>query len=490
MSKRKSDAIENRLRAIENKSDTPEPAPKVLDNPRIAKVSKPEQPCSFEEWQEIIAANFPDLMFSAEICLSVISQILITDITNPFGLVLVDVPSAGKTIALNFFAEIEPLTYATDQFTPASFVSNAASVSREKLAEIDLLPRVKNKTFIVRDLATLFSQRDDDLLKLLGILTRVLDGEGFNTESGVHGARHYTGEYLMMFLAATTPVPPRVWNMMGSLGARLFFLNLNSPDKSDDELADQLGSMTYKNKELVCREATNRLLHTLWHAHPDGVRWDYDNDDPQLKRIIVKCARLLARLRGTVNVYTERGDNNENLTHSTPNIEKPDRINQLLYNLCRGHAVACERNFMIKEDLQYAIQLATGSAPDTRTAIFRELISGSGELTTSEVEELLNCSKPTARKEMEKFRILKLCDQHKDDLDGWGNTEYSISLKADLEWFKSDECRELRGLKVEADKANLTLCGDKPSEIPLPIQQVFAGATVFDGPTPFDNQDS
>jgi hypothetical protein len=178
--------------------------------PRILTVPEPVEPITFNEWRNVIANNFPDLFFASEIGLSIIAQILIKDVTNPFALVLVDVPSAGKTIAINFFSEIEGLTYATDKFTPASFVSNAANVKKEKLKEVDLLPRLQYKMFLIRDLATLFSKRDDDLNECLGILTRVLDGEGFNTDSGIHGQRQYVGEYLFMLLTASTPISPRV----------------------------------------------------------------------------------------------------------------------------------------------------------------------------------------------------------------------------------------------------------------------------------------
>ena len=165
---------------------------------RVTKIGKPKQEISIEQWRNTIKKHFPELLFSAEIGLSIIAQILIKDITNPFALVLVGMPSAGKTICLNFFSEIEHLTYASDKFTPASFVSNAVNRKKEDLKKIDLLPRLQYKMFLIRDLATLFSKRDDDLNECLGILTRVLDGEGLSTDGGVHGQRKYVGEYLFM----------------------------------------------------------------------------------------------------------------------------------------------------------------------------------------------------------------------------------------------------------------------------------------------------
>lgn len=208
------------------KSKTSEDASELTTEPRprIARCPAPTVEVSFKDWQETIQSNFPDLLPAAETALSVITQFLIKDITNPFALVLVDVPSSGKTIAINFFDGIPELTYATDKFTPASFVSNAANIKKEKLADIDLLPRIQYRMLLIRDFATLFSKREEDLKEMLGTLTRVLDGEGLNTDTGVHGRRQYNGEYLFMMLAASTPVPQRVWKIMGNLGSRLFFL--------------------------------------------------------------------------------------------------------------------------------------------------------------------------------------------------------------------------------------------------------------------------
>jgi len=447
--------IKKESRKVKGKSV--EPPAVVPDNPRIASMKPPDKPCTYEEWQAVIKANFPDLLFSAEICLSIISQLLIADIANPFALVLVDVPSAGKTITLNFFAGLEGLTYATDKFTPASFVSNAANVKKTELPKVDLLPRIKNKGLIVRDFATIFSKREEDLNDLLGTLTRVLDGEGLNTDSGVHGQRHYEGDYLFMMLAASTPVPPKVWKMMGSLGSRLFFLNLNTADKSDDELANQLGSNTYKDRERACKSATHRLLQTLWTENAHGIDWQSDDSDRNLKFIIVRCARLLASLRGVVNIYTEYDENHKpQQSYSTPVIEKPDRINQLLYNLARGHAVACGRRQLSIDDVRFAVELAIDSAPTQRSMLFRALLDNGGSLKTTEIENLVNCSKTTALSLMEQLRLLKLCVIEKQSHGLVGEPEKTVRLVDTLQWFMSGECQLLHS-RVPINKENLTL---------------------------------
>lgn len=415
---------------------------------RIKKVTEPKQEIDFEKWQETIKSYFPELLLPAEVGLSIIAQILIREITNPFALVLVDVPSAGKTITINFFSEISELTYASDKFTPASFVSNASNVKKEKLEEIDLLPRLKYKMFLIRDLSTIFSKRDDDLNECLGLLTRVLDGEGLNTDSGIHGQRQYVGEYLFMILAGSTPIPPRVWKMMGNLGSRLFFLNMGVKEKSEEELAEQLTTLAYKQKEKICRTATRDFLYTLWHKYPDGVDWDKTEDNQEYKLIIVRCAQLLAKLRGVINVWKDKSQDGEVYDYTQPVIEKPDRINQLFYNLCRGHALVSGRTQIEQKDLQPIVELAVDSAPTIRAKLFRELLANNGEMKTNEVMTALNCSRPTALKEMEALKILDICYITQDSYGEVGEPEKTLCLLKKFDWFLSDECKVIRGIPL------------------------------------------
>ncbi|MEI8360513.1 MAG: toprim domain-containing protein [bacterium] len=423
---------------------------------RIIEVKPPDKLIEFADWQKVIKTNFPDLLFSAEIGISIMAQILIKDITNPFALVFIDVPSSGKTICINFFSEIEGLTYATDKFSPASFVSNAANISKDRLGDIDMLPRIRYKMFLLRDLATLFSKRDDDLSELMGTLTRVLDGEGLNTDSGVHGGRKYVGEYLFMLLAGSTPIAPKVWKIMGNLGSRLFFLNLNSRERSQSEMIDQLTTSTYKVKEDECRTITKDFLYTLWHKYPDGVAWDFKPDTEMLE-VVVRCGVLLSHLRGTINNWRDSSnDDGFEGSHISTNIEKPYRINQLFYNLCRGHALTCGRRSINHDDLRLVVEVAIDSAPPVRGRLFRRLIDNGGQLNTLEIENFLGCSKPTALKEMEVLKILGVCYFSLNKLGSAGNPERTIQLCAEFSWFLSDECKRLRNVPIDPKQTTMS----------------------------------
>jgi len=52
--------------------------------------------------------------------------------------------------------------------------------------------------------------------------------------------------------------------------------------------------------------------------------------------IISRCAKLLASLRGVINVWKDSFGDLGSYDHTMPTIEKPDRINQLFYNCVAG----------------------------------------------------------------------------------------------------------------------------------------------------------
>jgi len=398
-----------------------------------------------QDWRDEISKHFPEFVIPAEIGLSVYCQLLIDDITNPFGLVFIDVPSSGKTITLNFFSGVEELTYSSDNFSPASFVSHAANVKTKDLEKIDLLPKIRHKVLIVRDLAPIFGQRDDDILKTMGILTRVFDGEGLETDGGCHGKRGYKGDYVFMFLAASTPLRPRAWNVMGNFGARLFFYCLNSSDKSIKVLADQLSAeLSPKKKEDFCKEATSKLLRALW-VRDDAIDWNKQSDDRKLLEEIVKIAQLVACLRGTINVWKQNlGDVTFN--HTEPMIEKPDRINQCLYNLARGHAVACGRTFLNDSDVAIVLRVALSSAALERTKLLNQLIESDGVLTTEQVIHGMDWARPTALKYMEILRYLKIVDEIPHTNLAVGGSEKVIRLTEKFSWLTSERFKELHAL--------------------------------------------
>lgn len=425
------DKVQARLESL--KQSTPQPTS------RVPVMRPPELSVCFQEWREGIAKEFFELAFSAEVVASVVAQLLINDVHNPFGLVLVDVPSSGKTITLNFFSGAEGLTYFTDKFSPASFVSHATNVKKEDLSKIDMLPKIKHKVVVVREMATIFGDREEDLRKNMGILTRVMDGEGLQIDSGVHGQRGYTGDFCFMLVAASTPIPPKVWRMMGNLGSRLFFLNIDGREKTEDELVSQNRDASFKQKEKLCTKLTGGFLSTLFNASKDGIIWNKESDDVSALGIIARAAKLLAALRAPINIWRDH-DGADN--HTTVMKEMPDRINHLLYNLARGHAACISRNYITQDDLKVVLAVTYSSAPPQRVKVFKALLKHNGRLSTNLLRGELYCSPTTATNEMKALVALKVA-YFTRPYDEDDNQELEICLHSDFQWFLSDKANTL-----------------------------------------------
>jgi hypothetical protein len=144
-------------------------------------------------------------------------------------------PSTHKTVSLTML-NIWPQTFYTDSFTSRSLVSHSTAVSKEDLKDID---RWKNELVLLPELAPIFTAKDDDLTQLLGILTRVLDGNGYESDSGAHGHRGYREKIMFTLVGASVDIPYKVYKVLGYLGPKLYFLRLPKEDRSEDERLKQ-----------------------------------------------------------------------------------------------------------------------------------------------------------------------------------------------------------------------------------------------------------
>jgi len=387
------------------------------------------EPISYEKWRKIITENFPHLWPYAEACASTIAILLIKD-ALPFALVLQGVPGCGKTTTLSFFYNFIH-SHKTDKFTPASFVSHAPQKSEKELEKVDLLPKLKHKVLITPDLSPLFGSQPEKLKENLATLTRVLDGCGLTTESGIHGTRGYSGDYMFTWIAATTPIPYAVWDLFGNLGARMYFYEVGTERKTVDEHLQELRKSSYRQRVKECNQATLRFLKNVWQN--GEVEWKPDKDPEEVLRRIIQLALLLVRLRAKVNVVVKEDYEGEKTYYSTPTIEHADRARQALYNLARGHAIIKGRRQLTMDDLPIVIEVTLSSAPYDRVNAFKYLLQKGGTVTTSDLMRDLKCSRRTAIRSMKTLEILELVNLEKSP----------IETEAGFKWFTSPEFKKL-----------------------------------------------
>lgn len=361
--------------------------------------------------KDMIEKEFPTLWEPVEVALSTIAAGLLKDLPHCIGLIYQDQPSSSKTTVLDMLGYKDPI-HVEPNFTPASFVSQYAGKSEKELDKIDLLPRIKHKILVVKEMAGFFGQRYEDLTGNIAALTEIFDGRGYQRSSGVHGQRGYVGDYRFCMLGATTPLEHRVWQVLGKLGTRWVFYRMPPEKVTAETLAAEMAG-GYRDKIDRCRQEVVAFIQTLWRQYGGftGFSWDLQEDNANLQKTLSAIAIKVSAWRG-LQVRQDGVGYNPAL------VEVPRRLAQTLYALARGHALLYGRTRLQYEDVQFVSSIAYDSMPEDRARIFhylweRESLPEDKEpLTITKVAKLLGCTYPTAKKVIDELVSLKVVECH------------------------------------------------------------------------------
>src|SRR5206468_9563855 len=128
-------------------------------------------------------------------------------------------------------------------------------------------------------------------------------------------------------------------------------------------------------------------------------------------------------------------------SHSTTNIEEPQRAITQLRNLARGHALSQGRTYITIQDLPLVIKVVLSTASLDRVNIFDLLIAHKGTLSTSIIKKSLNTYHKVAHRIMAELKAVGLVGFSESEVQ---TEEKEISLNNEFDWFLSDEFNELR----------------------------------------------
>jgi hypothetical protein len=440
-----------------------------------------ELSAKYQKLQETIensAMPLPMLKSPLEFALSIKSILNIADNTLPFAGFLLAVPSSLKTVTVELFRRYWR-SYFTHYFSPQSIVSHSTSVSEEVLVEkVDMLPRMKDRFVLTPELAPIFMAKEEDLQRIIAILTAILDGHGYQSNSGAYGSRGYNGDYNFMWLGAVVDIPRHVYTKLGNLGPKLHFLRLPRTFRSEKDLIEQTRTGRFKS-DLAKVEAALFDYLKWFEACPsmkerNGIavmEWNRETDEYKAVQYIARLANLLSHLRAAVDTWDTHGTQGSDYAYSLPKIEEPDRANQQLYNLARGHALSQGRNYITIDDIPLIIKVVLSTAPLERVVVFQYLISRpDGKLATGDLVIHMHMSPPTARRTMTELEATGLVGGERDG--PYDNSPKQIVLKKEFLWCTKRRFRQLRGdfsvgrsprNNASFDKRNLNL-GDSVEE--------------------------
>ena len=419
---------------------------------------------TFEEWQTELKEKYqnlyktvneliPEIWTPLEFALSIKTILNIQNCTLPFAGILLGPPSSLKTIIVELFRKWKN-SYYTDNFSARSFVSHYSGIKEEQLKKIDMLPMIKDKFFLCSELSPTFTKKEDELNEIIGLITRVLDGQGLVTNSGSCGQRGYEGEYMFTWFAAAVDIPYRAHKLMASIGSKLYFLRLPRTNKTLDELVAAMDKDDFMPK--VNKIRTALLEYLEWFdrcpvSESDDkvtrekndlikIQWDSNKDDKYARYIIARIGLLLAHLRGVVPTWETHGTQGLDYAYATARIEEPLRATTQLRNLARGHALSKGRTWITIEDLPLLIKVVLSTASIDRTNIFRLLIAHNGTLTTNMINDSLNTTYHTSHRIMAELKAVELVDMKESQTE---TEQKEITLKYEFDWFLGKEFNEL-----------------------------------------------
>jgi hypothetical protein len=406
----------------------------------------------YQNLYKVVNELIPELWTPLDFALSIKTILNIKNCTLPFAGILLGPPSSSKTVIVELFRKWKN-SYYTDNFTPRTFVSHYAGIKEEELKKIDMLPKIKDKYFLCSELSPTFMKKEDELNEIIGIITRILDGQGLTTNTGACGQRSYEGEYMFTWLGAAVDIPYRAHKLMASIGPKLYFLRLPRTNKTENELVAAMDKDDFMTK--VNRIRNVLLDYLQWFdrcpvSETDDkairennlvkIKWNSEKNDEYAKHIIARIGLLLAHLRGVVPTWETHGTQGHNYAYATARIEDPQRAATQLSNLARGHALSQGRTWITIEDLPLPIKVVLSTASIDRTNIFRLLIAHNGILTTNIINESLNTTYHTSHRIMAELKAVELVDMKETETE---TEEKEIRLKQEFDWFLTDEFNEL-----------------------------------------------
>jgi hypothetical protein len=384
---------------------------------------------------------YPTLLDTVHACLSVCVTLSLKNKTKPLSLILETPSGYGKTAVLQMFFEppnptkakwyLEDYIYRSDKFTPKSFVTHAANVKKEDLEKIDLLPKLKNKILITKELAPIFRGRETEMQENFSILISILDGKGFTSDSGSQGTRGYKEPIVFNWLGATTPLKAQIHRLMSQLGTRLLFFEVPVSEPTDAELLLYAKTNEAGAAESECNLAVNNFLMEFFERHPkSSIDPDSILFPDDLMEQLVRWARFLVKARSEVK-YDREVKEWEPI--AALQSEGPWKVINYFKELAMGHALIHGRRKINESDLELVAHVALSSVPGHLRNVVKQLRIHN-KLESPLGEKLCAVSRPTIRKYFRELEILGIVTL--TDGDDYAGTPHVVTLTTEYQWLK------------------------------------------------------
>lgn len=392
-------------------------------------LNKPYQKITIEEVAKELEEYLPKTTDALKL---VLATSLAGVFDNPvmIWLLLVGVPSSGKTEVVKFFKK-SPFTYYLDNVTLNAFISGERESEHAKV--YDLLPQLNKKCFIIKDWTSMFSLDERMTKKIIGDMVNAYD-RTMSKFSSRRGKVEYNTDFSQ--IGCITPATlNKHTTYLNMVGAR--FLNYIVPDTNFDDEERSFKAIfnkdnKYNRDEIFKHLQTNilniyhYLLQCIYYKEIDILPF---KDGPI--NFLKKASRFMAHARGILIIQsaTFKDEEGKDIQYYEPldvQIEKPWRAVQQLMTLSKYLAIVNNHNEVGIEELVLIKDVVMSSMPADRAQALRTLREApNGELTAKELSDDIDKSVKTARRLLDELTFLGIVD--KDKGVGTISTTYRIN---------------------------------------------------------------
>lgn len=347
---------------------------------------------TFKKWLELEETDY-------------IEAILATVVSNeipgdPVWLFVIGPSGASKTEVLRSFKHLKNKVFITSKLTPQSLISG----KQTKEFDPSLLPKLNNKTLIIKDFTSILSMRSDAREIIFSDLREAYDGY-LDKDFGNIGHKGYYSHFSL--LAGVTPVLDKYTSVQQNLGERFLKIRLN--DANTDLKVNK--AIDNENKQEQMREELADVVKQF-HNQNFNIK---DVELPQkIQDRLVDLANFVAMCRTTVS----RDPYRKNILTYLPEYEVGTRLGIQLTKLGRGLATIRGKKEIGEEEFKILKRVGVDSIPK-KVRVLLEILDGQDRQTTTEIVERTGIEGETCRLALNDLAVLRLADR--EEMEGRGN---------------------------------------------------------------------
>lgn len=271
---------------------------------------------------------------------------------DPVWMLLVASASSGKSEIIRAFGELaNEMVYPVSDFTSASLATG-----HEK--GHDLIPKVNNKIFTIKDLTTLLVGDEKETNKVFGILREMYDGyykKSFGGEISEKGFKVHT-----TVIGGVTNVIDEKKIFLAMLGERFLYKRFRN-----DEEGVSIRSSKMQGMEIAMRKEIKLIILSFLKQ---TTTLDA-NISSEHEIQITLIARFLAKVRTGVSKDRWTG-----VQLSAPESEMSARLTKEFKKLAKSLAIIRGRDEVNDEDIESLKKIALDSCPEFRVKFLSSMI--------------------------------------------------------------------------------------------------------------------